>query len=116
MFMTTNPALPQWRYQVIRTVVGGAYPCIGAPGFSYIDNGYQCALSEIEYQATRLGADAVIGVRIIAADEFYVLVSGTAIWLDAQQPYLPQPKQETERSRWGLGTMWDFVVERTRDL
>jgi hypothetical protein len=115
VFMTSNPAPPEWRYQVIRMVVGGAYPWAGAPGWSYIHNAYQWALSEMEYQATMLGANAVIGVRTIAADQFYVLVSGTAIWLDAQEPYPPQPKQEHERSRWPA-SMWDFVVERTRDL
>lgn len=115
MFTTTNPALPEWRYQVIRMVVGGAYPFVGAWGSSSINNAYLCALSEMEYQATMLGADAVVGVRIIAADQFYVLVSGTAIWLDEQQPYVPQPKQEHERSRcWW--SMWNFVMERTRDL
>ena len=113
MFMTTGPALPGWTYRELRMVVGGCYPFVG-PNPSCMDNAYQYALSEIDWQATYAGANAVIGLRTVAADQFYVLVTGTAVYVDAQHE-MPSWAQKEERSPWPAN-MWDFVSQWTRYL
>ena len=114
MFMTAASALPGRRYRVLQRVVGGFYPFVG-PSPSCFENAYWWALGEIEWQASYMGANAVIDLRVIRSDRWYVLVAGTAIQI-IEAPYytLPQVKDE-EHSRWP-GNMWDFVWQWTRDL
>ena len=94
-------------------VVGGCFPCVG-PNPSCIDNAYQYALAQIDWQATHMGANAVIGLRTVAADQFYVLVTGTAIYVDGQEGIQP-PVGVERRSHWPAN-MWDFVSQWTQDL
>lgn len=94
-------------------VVGGCYPFVG-PNPSCIANAYEYALAQIDWQAEHMGANAVIGLRTVAADQWYVLVTGIAICVDAQYE-MPSWAQKEERSRWPAN-MWDFVSQWTQDL
>jgi uncharacterized protein YbjQ (UPF0145 family) len=114
MYMTTGPALPGWTYHEIRMIVGGCYPFVG-PNPSSVDNAYQHALAELDWQAIHMGANAVIGLRTVQADQYYVLVTGTAVYIDAQRHEMPSWAQQEERSS-GPTNMWDFVRQWTRDL
>jgi uncharacterized protein YbjQ (UPF0145 family) len=114
-YMTTGPALPGWTYREIRMIVAGYYPFIG-PSPSCIENAYQYALSQMDWQATAAGANAVINVRTVKADQYYVLITGTAVYVDAQLQEMPSwAQQQEERSPWPTN-MWDFVRQWTRDL
>ncbi len=114
MFMTSDAALQGWSYRTLRMVVGGCYPFIGGQNPSYVDNAYQYALAEIDWQARHMGANAVIGLRTIQADQFYVLVAGTAVWVDAQER-IPEPTAIEMAHGWPVH-MWDFVVRLTQYL